>query len=90
MTRFEFRYWERSPFILFERLVGDSMVALLRVEEVVLVEVLGLGLIILQPLINYLIQALLLLITGLLARKNWKRLLLYPPPLHTQVIQLHL
>lgn len=40
---------------IFKRLVGDSIVALLEVEEVVLVEVLGLGLIILQPLIKLLL-----------------------------------
>jgi hypothetical protein len=85
MTRTSYFVITAINHTILERLVGDSMVALLKVEEVVLVEVLGLGLIILQPLINHLIQALLLLITSLLARKNWKRLLLYPPPLHTQV-----
>ncbi len=57
---------------ILERLVGDSMVSLLGVEEFTLVEVLGLELIVLQPLIKLLLQALLLLTVGLSARKNWK------------------
>jgi hypothetical protein len=57
---------------ILERLVGDFMIALLRVEEVVLVVLHTLGLITLQPLIKLLLQALVLLSAGLLARKNWK------------------
>jgi hypothetical protein len=77
---------------ILERLVGDSMVSLLGVEEFTLVEVLGLELIVLQPLIKLLLQALLLLTVGLSARKNWKpsvgwcpnrnHLLLHPLTLH--------
>jgi hypothetical protein len=70
-----FRMRRTSCFVItaiFKKLVGDSMVALLGVDRVVLVEVLGIGLIILQLLIKLLLQALLLLTVGLLARKNWK------------------
>jgi hypothetical protein len=51
-------------------LVGDFTVALLEVEEVILVLLSVLELITLQPLIKLLLQAFLLLTAGLLARKN--------------------
>lgn len=56
---------------LLERLVDDFVVALLWVEEVVIVVLLGFGLITLQPLIKILLQVLLLLKVRLVASKNW-------------------
>jgi hypothetical protein len=55
---------------ILNRLVGNFMVVLLEVEEVVLVVLPSLKLITLQPLIKLLLRAILILAGG--KEKNWK------------------